>query len=94
MRRRLRLYTYIVLVFVLGGLLDLEVRWRKHFLSTMKPKHLPPLWSINHQVHFNKTFINSIKKVVIDCDCYLTKVYFVSLLYVDDHHLLEFSSLG
>jgi len=32
-----------------GGLLDLEVRWRKHFLSTMKPKHLPPLWSINHQ---------------------------------------------
>jgi len=32
-----------------GGLLQLEVRWRKHFLATMKPKHLPALWSITHQ---------------------------------------------
>jgi len=32
-----------------GGLLELEVRWRKHFLATMQPKHLPELWSVNHQ---------------------------------------------
>jgi len=32
-----------------GGLMELEVRWRKHFLATMKPKYLPPLWSVNHQ---------------------------------------------
>jgi len=32
-----------------GGLIQLEVRWRKHFLVTMKPKHLPALWSVNHQ---------------------------------------------
>ena len=27
----------------------MEVRWRQHFLDTMKPKFLPPLWSVNHQ---------------------------------------------
>jgi len=32
-----------------GGLMELEVRWRKHFLATMKPKYLPDLWSVNHQ---------------------------------------------
>ena len=32
-----------------GGLLQLEVRWRKHFLDTMKPEFLPPLWSVDHQ---------------------------------------------
>eukprot|EP00088_Acartia_fossae_P022853 TRINITY_DN2395_c0_g1_i1.p1 TRINITY_DN2395_c0_g1~~TRINITY_DN2395_c0_g1_i1.p1 ORF type:complete len:602 (+),score=79.45 TRINITY_DN2395_c0_g1_i1:69-1874(+) len=32
-----------------GGLIQLEVRWREHFLTTMKPKYLPPLWSVNHQ---------------------------------------------
>jgi len=32
-----------------GGLLQLEVRWRKHFLETMKPAFLPELWSVDHQ---------------------------------------------
>ena len=32
-----------------GGILALEVKWRKHFLETMKPKHMPPNWSIDHQ---------------------------------------------
>jgi len=32
-----------------GGLLQLEVMWRKHFLDKMKPKFLPPLWSVDHQ---------------------------------------------
>jgi len=32
-----------------GGLIQLEVRWRQHFLKTMLPKFLPPLWSVNHQ---------------------------------------------
>merc|ERR1712240_19556 len=32
-----------------GGLLQLEVRWRKHFLETMKPAFLPDLWSVDHQ---------------------------------------------
>ena len=31
------------------GAMALEVRWRKHFLETMNPKHLPPLWSVDHQ---------------------------------------------
>ena len=32
-----------------GGLIQLEVIWRRHFLDTMKPQHLPPLWSVDHQ---------------------------------------------
>lgn len=32
-----------------GGILALEVKWRKHFLETMKPRHMPPNWSIDHQ---------------------------------------------
>ncbi|XP_067337065.1 exonuclease 3'-5' domain-containing protein 2 isoform X2 [Channa argus] len=32
----------------LRGLMDLERRWRQHFLTTMQPKHLPPLWSVDH----------------------------------------------
>lgn len=31
-----------------GGLVNLEKLWREHFLSTMKPKFLPDLWSICH----------------------------------------------
>ena len=23
--------------------------WRQHFLDTMSPRHLPPLWSVDHQ---------------------------------------------
>jgi len=32
-----------------GGLLQLEVTWREHFLRTMKPAFLPDLWSVDHQ---------------------------------------------
>lgn len=32
----------------LQGLMDLERRWRQHFLTTMQPSHLPPLWSVDH----------------------------------------------
>ncbi|XP_018521754.1 exonuclease 3'-5' domain-containing protein 2 isoform X1 [Lates calcarifer] len=32
----------------LRGLMDLERRWRQHFLTTMRPHHLPPLWSVDH----------------------------------------------
>lgn len=31
-----------------GGLIELEKLWREYFLKTMKPKHLPDLWNINH----------------------------------------------
>ena len=31
------------------GILDLERRWRQYFLDTMRPQHLPPLWSVDHQ---------------------------------------------
>uniref|UniRef100_A0A182SU42 3'-5' exonuclease domain-containing protein n=1 Tax=Anopheles maculatus TaxID=74869 RepID=A0A182SU42_9DIPT len=31
-----------------GGLMQLERRWRENFLQTMRPKHLPPLWSVDH----------------------------------------------
>ncbi|XP_051942544.1 exonuclease 3'-5' domain-containing protein 2 [Hippocampus zosterae] len=30
------------------GLMELERRWREHFLSSMHPKHLPPLWCVRH----------------------------------------------
>ena len=33
------------------GICALERRWRKHFLDTMRPKFLPPLWSVEHQGH-------------------------------------------
>ncbi|MED6289901.1 hypothetical protein CHARACLAT_007700 [Characodon lateralis] len=32
----------------LRGLMELERRWRQHFLTTMQPRHLPPLWSVDH----------------------------------------------
>ncbi|XP_066525884.1 exonuclease 3'-5' domain-containing protein 2 isoform X2 [Hoplias malabaricus] len=32
----------------LRGLIDLERRWRQHFLSSMQPRFLPPLWSVDH----------------------------------------------
>lgn len=32
----------------LRGLMDLERLWRQHFLSSMKPRFLPPLWSVDH----------------------------------------------
>ena len=32
-----------------GGLIQLEVLWRRHFLDKMRPEHLPPLWSVDHQ---------------------------------------------
>uniref|UniRef100_A0A182Q6Q7 Exonuclease 3'-5' domain-containing protein 2 n=1 Tax=Anopheles farauti TaxID=69004 RepID=A0A182Q6Q7_9DIPT len=31
-----------------GGLMQLERRWRVHFLQNMRPKHLPSLWSVDH----------------------------------------------
>jgi hypothetical protein len=30
------------------GLLALERLWREHFLETMRPRHLPALWSVEH----------------------------------------------
>ncbi|XP_063039779.1 exonuclease 3'-5' domain-containing protein 2 isoform X2 [Engraulis encrasicolus] len=32
----------------LRGLMELEVLWRQHFLRSMQPRHLPPLWSVSH----------------------------------------------
>ncbi|XP_052000962.1 exonuclease 3'-5' domain-containing protein 2-like [Xyrauchen texanus] len=32
----------------LPGLMELEHRWRQHFLTTMHPRYLPPLWSVSH----------------------------------------------
>ncbi|XP_054469926.1 exonuclease 3'-5' domain-containing protein 2 isoform X2 [Anoplopoma fimbria] len=32
----------------LQGLMELERRWRQHFLAAMQPRHLPPLWAIDH----------------------------------------------
>uniref|UniRef100_A0A4W5KDP2 Exonuclease 3'-5' domain-containing protein 2 n=1 Tax=Hucho hucho TaxID=62062 RepID=A0A4W5KDP2_9TELE len=32
----------------LKGLMELEGRWRQHFLSTMTPRHLPDFWSVSH----------------------------------------------
>ncbi|XP_057223191.1 exonuclease 3'-5' domain-containing protein 2 isoform X2 [Malurus melanocephalus] len=32
----------------LRSLMQLERRWRQHFLDSMKPKHLPEQWSVDH----------------------------------------------
>lgn len=32
-----------------GKLLEFEKMWRKHFIDTMNPKCLPPLWSVDHR---------------------------------------------
>ena len=32
-----------------GKLLEFEKTWRQHFLDTMQPQHLPPLWSVDHR---------------------------------------------
>lgn len=32
------------------GLVHLQQRWRRHFLDTMQPKHLPQYWSVNHNL--------------------------------------------
>ncbi|XP_078515587.1 exonuclease 3'-5' domain-containing protein 2 isoform X2 [Lissotriton helveticus] len=32
----------------LPALMELEKRWRQHFLDTMQPKHLPLRWSVDH----------------------------------------------
>ncbi|KAK2587500.1 hypothetical protein KPH14_003200 [Odynerus spinipes] len=31
-----------------GGLVELERMWREHFLTTMRPRYLPNLWSVRH----------------------------------------------
>lgn len=31
-----------------GGLMYLEQRWREHFLTMMRPRYLPALWSVQH----------------------------------------------
>jgi hypothetical protein len=31
------------------GIIPLEKLWRENFLEKMKPKFLPPLWSVDHQ---------------------------------------------
>ncbi|XP_074854978.1 exonuclease 3'-5' domain-containing protein 2 [Carettochelys insculpta] len=41
----------VVQCFARGGLrslMQLERRWRQHFLDSMQPKHLPEQWSVNH----------------------------------------------
>ncbi|XP_064122474.1 exonuclease 3'-5' domain-containing protein 2-like [Macrobrachium nipponense] len=30
------------------GLVKLEQRWREHFLTSMKPRHMPDCWSVTH----------------------------------------------
>nr|XP_055028789.1 exonuclease 3'-5' domain-containing protein 2 isoform X1 [Misgurnus anguillicaudatus]XP_055028790.1 exonuclease 3'-5' domain-containing protein 2 isoform X1 [Misgurnus anguillicaudatus]XP_055028791.1 exonuclease 3'-5' domain-containing protein 2 isoform X1 [Misgurnus anguillicaudatus] len=32
----------------LCGLMELESRWRQHFLTSMQPRFLPTLWAVNH----------------------------------------------
>ncbi|XP_055642855.1 exonuclease 3'-5' domain-containing protein 2 [Toxorhynchites rutilus septentrionalis] len=33
-----------------GGLIELERMWREHFLQSMKPKYMPELWSVEHNL--------------------------------------------
>ncbi|XP_058843266.1 exonuclease 3'-5' domain-containing protein 2-like [Acipenser ruthenus] len=41
----------VVQAYTKGGLrslMELEKRWRQHFLTSMQPRHIPPLWSVEH----------------------------------------------
>ncbi|MGH0128284.1 UNVERIFIED_CONTAM: hypothetical protein FKN15_027825 [Acipenser sinensis] len=41
----------VVQAYAKGGLrslMELEKRWRQHFLTSMQPRHMPPLWSVEH----------------------------------------------
>jgi hypothetical protein len=31
------------------GLVEFEKMWRQHFVETMRPQHLPEMWSIEYQ---------------------------------------------
>uniref|UniRef100_L7M0H0 Putative 3-5 exonuclease n=1 Tax=Rhipicephalus pulchellus TaxID=72859 RepID=L7M0H0_RHIPC len=31
-----------------SGLVSFEMRWRQHFLDTMKPQYMPAMWSVDH----------------------------------------------
>ena len=33
------------------ALLQFQRRWRQHFLDTMNPRFLPPLWNVHHNPH-------------------------------------------
>ena len=39
-----------------GKLEEFEKMWRKHFVDTMQPKFLPPLWSVDHcnEIYFER----------------------------------------
>lgn len=32
------------------GLVELQQRWRRHFIDTMRPKYLPRFWSVTHNL--------------------------------------------
>ena len=34
-----------------NGLIEFVKMWRQRFLDLMKPKHLPQLWSVDHNLH-------------------------------------------
>ena len=44
-----------------GKLLEFEKMWRKHFIDTMRPRYLPPLWSVDHRHE-------GLKEKLEDCD--------------------------
>ncbi|XP_049887794.1 exonuclease 3'-5' domain-containing protein 2 [Pectinophora gossypiella] len=41
-----------------GGLLQLEQLWREHFLTSMKPRYMPQLWSVKHNEERLRVRIN------------------------------------
>ena len=43
-----------------GKLLEFEKMWRKHFVDTMHPKYLPPLWSVDHRHQALKEKLGSV----------------------------------
>ena len=39
-----------------GELLQFQMRWREHFLKTMKPQFLPEMWSATHNPNKDQYF--------------------------------------
>ncbi|CRK91130.1 CLUMA_CG004817, isoform A [Clunio marinus] len=75
-----------------GGLTQLEKRWRQHFLDVMEPKHMPKLWSVNHninrlEIRASEGRINSEELKIAGVDAViLPKASQLSSVSVDDNN--------
>lgn len=52
------------------GLVQLQQRWRRHFIDTMRPKYLPRFWSVTHNLEKMRDTMASLPQDHPDFDMY------------------------